>query len=784
MRHGLVPNKEQDIANSTNIIFGALTMTAAQLVIFDCDGVLVDSEPLALRILLEVIEEAGLKLDPEVALERFLGRSMASIIALLRDDYGLDFGEASLEAMRSRLYELFRKELAPIAGIADAVSSLARKCCVASSSQFERIELALDVTGLLPLFKGRIYSASMVRTGKPAPDLFLYAAKSMGVDPSRCIVIEDSPAGVVAAKSAGMTVFAFTGGGHATGDVHLQSLARLNPDKTFSDMRDLPRLLSEMSLHKSTMTPSDELVVTVDVGTTSARAGIFNTRGDMFGRNEHPIAMNQTQADFAEHDSRDIWHAVCLVVRKAVALSGANPAQIKGIGFDATCSLVLRDKTTAQISATKSGDPRWDTICWLDHRALKEADECTATGHRVLDYIGGVMSPEMEIPKLMWVKRNLPETWNNLGVAFDLADFLTWKATGSRARSQCTLACKWTFLPHEKVGWQGDFLHKVGLDDLIEKADLPHIASPVGATLGRLTPEAADSLGLTVNCKVGTGLIDAYGGAIGVLGAFAQNDGTLDTHLALIAGTSSCVMTMSRESRLTHGVWGPYYGAGLPDFWINEGGQSATGALLDHVIRVHASGVEPNTAMHTKIIQRISEMRRRDGRDLAGRLHVLPDFHGNRSPRADPHALGVVSGLSIDASFDGLCKLYWRTAVSIALGIRHILDTLNANGHVIDTLHVTGGHVRNPLLMELYADATGCKVIEPVSEDATLLGTAMVAAAAAGLYPSLIDACAGMYKGGRTREPDSGATARFEKDYAVFMAMQRHRAEIDEILAR
>ena len=86
--------------------------------------------------------------------------------------------------------------------------------------------------------------------------------------------------------------------------------------------------------------------------------------------------------------------------------------------------------------------------------------------------------------------------------------------------------------------------------------------------------------------------------------------------------------------------------------------------------------------------------------------------------------------------------------------------------------------------MELYADATGCKVIEPVSEDATLLGTAMVAAAAADLYPSLIDACAGMYKGGRTREPDSGATARFEKDYAVFMAMQRHRAEIDEILAR
>lgn len=758
-------------------------MTAAQLVIFDCDGVLVDSEPLALRILLEVIEEAGLKLDPEVALERFLGRSMASIIALLRDEYGLDLGEASLEAMRSRLYELFRKELAPIVGIADAVNGLSMKCCVASSSQFERIELALDVTGLLPLFKGRIYSASMVRAGKPAPDLFLHAAKSMGVDPAHCIVIEDSPAGVIAAKSAGMKVFAFTGGGHASNDPHLQSLARLNPDKTFSEMRHLPRMLAEMSRYKSSIAPSDRLLVAVDVGTSSARAGVFNVRGDMFARSEHPILMNQTQPDHAEHNSQDIWAAICLAVKSAVNKSGAKPEQIAGISFDATCSLVLRGKNSEQVSASVNGDDQWDTICWLDHRALHEADECTATGHRVLDYIGGVMSPEMQIPKLMWVKRNLPATWSRLGIAFDLVDFLTWKASGSPARSQCTLACKWTFLPHEAEGWQADFLSEVHLNDLVEKADLPQRASEVGLNLGHLTIEAANGLGLTTGCKVGTGLIDAYGGAIGVLGAFAQNDGTLDTHLALIAGTSSCVMTMSHEGRFSRGVWGPYMGAGLPGFWMNEGGQSATGALLDHVIRVHAAGLEPSTAVHAKIIQRISELRGKEGRDLAGRLHILPDFHGNRSPLADPHALGVVSGLSIDASFDGLCKLYWRTAVSIVLGIRHILDTLNANGHIIDTLHVTGGHVRNPLLMELYADATGCKVIEPVSEDATLLGTAMVAAAAAGLYPSLIDACAGMYKGGRTREPDPTAAARFDKDYAAFLAMQRHRAELEGILA-
>ena len=150
-------------------------------------------------------------------------------------------------------------------------------------------------------------------------------------------------------------------------------------------------------------------------------------------------------------------------------------------------------------------------------------------------------------------------------------------------------------------------------------------------------------------------------------------------------------------------------------------------------------------------------------------LHVLPDFHGNRSPLADPHALGVISGLTLDASFDSLCRLYWRTCVAIALGIRHILETLNASGFVIDTLHVTGGHTKNPLLMELYADAAGCTVVEPLADDAVLIGTAMVAATGAGLYPDLVSACAAMQQRGRVRKPDPEAWVRFDRDFRVFL---------------
>ena len=141
----------------------------------------------------------------------------------------------------------------------------------------------------------------------------------------------------------------------------------------------------------------------------------------------------------------------------------------------------------------------------------------------------------------------------------------------------------------------------------------------------------------------------------------------------------------------------------------------------------------------------------------------------------------MISGLTLDSSFDSLARLYYRTAVGIALGTRHILDALNAEGYAIDHLHVAGGHTKNPLLMELYADATGCKVAVPAEQDAVLQGTAIVAACAAGLYPDLGAAAAAMARTGSVIEPDTGRRTALDRDYRIFLTMHHQRGALDRL---
>lgn len=223
-----------------------------ELVIFDCDGVLVDSEALSISSLLDMVAKAGGAIGEEVAYERFLGRSMASVREMLVQEFRLTITDTHLSAMRVDLMRKFREELKPMTGVAKILAAMPVACCVASSGTLDRIRYSLDVTGLLGLLEPHLFSATMVRRGKPAPDLFLHAAAAMGKAPGSCLVVEDSPAGVQAAQSAGMRVAAFVGGSHAAGTGLKARLASMHPDFIFADMLQLPALIAQMGAKEKT----------------------------------------------------------------------------------------------------------------------------------------------------------------------------------------------------------------------------------------------------------------------------------------------------------------------------------------------------------------------------------------------------------------------------------------------------------------------------------------------------------------------------------------------------
>jgi D-ribulokinase len=169
----------------------------------------------------------------------------------------------------------------------------------------------------------------------------------------------------------------------------------------------------------------------VDVGTTSTRAGVFDEAGNLLATARHPIRIWHEAGDIVEQSSSDIWDACAKAVRAAVTEAAVAPEAVKGIGFDATCSLVVLGKDGEPVTVSASGDRQRNVIVWMDHRATTEARLINETEDDVLRYVGGSISPEMEMPKLLWLKRHLHQSFDAAGHFFDLADYLTWRATGS-----------------------------------------------------------------------------------------------------------------------------------------------------------------------------------------------------------------------------------------------------------------------------------------------------------------------------------------------------------------
>lgn len=218
----------------------------------------------------------------------------------------------------------------------------------------------------------------------------------------------------------------------------------------------------------------------IDVGTGSARACIIDDEGNIMVICSNPIKIWKPSPGHYEQSTTDIWKAICTSVKTCLSSmsDGVDPLSIKGIGFDATCSLAVFsiDKDEPVVITDKSwenedGEDR-NVILWLDHRPETETIKINSTKHNLLKYVGGKMSIEMEIPKVLWLKNNMPTAKFSNSKFYDLADALTHIATGQETRSLCSAVCKQGYVPvgvdGSVKGWQEEFLRAIGLEDLCE----------------------------------------------------------------------------------------------------------------------------------------------------------------------------------------------------------------------------------------------------------------------------------------------------------------------------
>ncbi|WVQ98038.1 hypothetical protein IAU59_005160 [Kwoniella sp. CBS 9459] len=522
-----------------------------------------------------------------------------------------------------------------------------------------------------------------------------------------------------------------------------------------------------------------EYFIGFDVGTGSGRACLVDRNGKLIAEHSEATLTHRSPTDHRifEQSTTNIWASLSKCCKTILQSSGIDPSQVKGVGFDATCSLAVVDRSGRPVSVSRTGateehendsnlgkEGEWNVILWADHRAEEEAEKINATGEGVLGFVGKTMSLEMEIPKTLWLSKHMPQDKFKECMFFDLPDWLTYNATTSLARSTCSLACKCSYVPpgakmvHEcdggkeeisKDGWSARFFNKIGLENLV-KDDFDQLGGipgknglilTAGQPVGKgLSKAAAESLGLVEGTAVGSGVIDAYAGWIGTVAAAAgegQAKPTLEdasARLAAIAGTSTCHIAQSADGIL----WGPYRDAVFPGLWMNEGGQSSTGQLIDFTMQTHPAypklvELSKKTGKSTFELlgDRLEEMQKDKGAltltHLTKDLHFYPDLHGNRSPLADPRMKGMITGLTLDDSLSDLAAKFNVTLEAIALQTRHIVDEMNAKGHKIDSIYMSGSQAKNGPLMRLLATVLQMPIIIPPQPSAAVvLGAAML----------------------------------------------------------
>jgi D-ribulokinase len=443
------------------------------------------------------------------------------------------------------------------------------------------------------------------------------------------------------------------------------------------------------------------LLLAVSVGTTEAHAGLFDRAGKPLGSASQEFELLRPAPDQAVYRMDAIWDAAATAIRACLRLVPGAAGRVAGLGFSAAAALVLEHDGPPLLA----GDA--DVFAVTDRRAEAEAAEITATRDPFLSFTGGAVSAAMHLPRLLWLRRHGPMTWMRVTAARDLCDELTRRATGIAAASLGCLVTQWPYLP--EGGWRQALLDRIGLDDLPMLGALSSPPHAVGQRHGPLAREVAASLGLPAGIPVAAGLIDTQAATLGVLGRGIR--ARMNETLALIVSDSATCLAFAPDERMIPRVRGPFRDAVFPGYWLHVAEQPGPGNAAP----------QADAAAAAEVVALLD----REATEFAARLPVLPEGPADHPPARE--AVGRRAFL----------EAYYVAVRAAVLRVRRMIAELNANGYAIGRVALTGTAGGNRLLVRLCRDALGADLVLTQTAHPALLGTAMVAAVAARVYPDL-----------------------------------------------
>ncbi|HET8648132.1 MAG TPA: FGGY-family carbohydrate kinase, partial [Vicinamibacteria bacterium] len=356
----------------------------------------------------------------------------------------------------------------------------------------------------------------------------------------------------------------------------------------------------------------------------------------------------------------------------------------------------------------------------MDERAHAEAEESSASGHPILRYCGGTISPQWMIPKGRWLERHEPAVFARARWIVEATDFFTYRLTGRMTASLDNATAKWN---HARPlgGWPAAFLEAAGAGGLVGKWPTEVLA--VGRPVGRLREALARELGLPAATIVAQGGIDAHAGEI-ALGAVGAGD------LALILGSSTCHMAQSREPVFAR-IWGPYPDALVEGMFTLEGGQTATGSIVQWLVeRFGAEAVRQAASAGQDVYAYLDAQAGALSPGAEGLL-VLDYFQGNRMPHKDPLARGTILGLTLKHGLPHLLRAVYE---AVCFGTRQIVEDMVAHGFKLERIIAGGGGAGSRLWTQIQADVLGQPLHLPRDKETMALGAAIWAGLGAGLF--------------------------------------------------